>query len=324
MSSVWRRFLLVYLPLALLVIALAAEGLATLLKDIPLRRHDLDKIIVALGQEGHSAEVLLFGDSITQDVLKTYKVAPPGRVANLTTNMSSGVVGVMFLLKRYLEINPPPRHLILVASPEFLSYDPEGKTAEIYITSVFREESEVAWLSRHMPEILEKAREPAVLNLEGKIGYPLLALMTLWPEGIPEGKVLPDPDMAPEGSPVSKRVLQSIKGRIDEEAGPTPTVKVALGEICDLAKAYGFMVHVLRAPIPAEVLEGWRASGKLAEFENQVDSTLANSCAGVRFGNFGAKGELPTVAMREADHLRRPGWTNHYALMLKAFIASLP
>jgi hypothetical protein len=55
-----------------------------------------------------------------------------------------------------------------------------------------------------------------------------------------------------------------------------------------------------------------------------MDSTLANSCAGARFGNFGAKGELPTVAMREADHLRRPGWANHYALMLKALIASLP
>ncbi|MDP7543946.1 MAG: hypothetical protein QF758_04985, partial [Alphaproteobacteria bacterium] len=70
MFFVWRRFLLVHLPLALLGVALAAEGIATLLKDIPLRRHDLDKITIALEQGGQSADVLVFGDSVTQDVLK--------------------------------------------------------------------------------------------------------------------------------------------------------------------------------------------------------------------------------------------------------------
>nr|ABZ09806.1 hypothetical protein ALOHA_HF4000APKG8K5ctg1g19 [uncultured marine microorganism HF4000_APKG8K5] len=323
MSSFWRRFLLVHLPLALLGVAIAAEGVAYLLKDISLRRHDLDRIAVALEQGGLSAEVLMFGDSVTQDVLKTYRIAPPGRVANLTTNLASGAVGVMLLLKRYLEVNPPPRHLVLVASPEFLSYDPQGKTAEIYITSVFRGDDETAWLSRHMPAVLEKSWEPAVLNLEGKIGYPFLALMAPRPDGIPEGEVLPDPNMAQEDSPISRAALQSVKGRIGKELGPTPSVKLALGEICGLAREHGFEVHILRAPIPAEVLDGWRASDKLAGFENQMGSTLADSCPGVRFGNFGAKGELPTVAMREADHLRRPGWTNRYALILQEFIASL-
>lgn len=323
MSSFWRRFLLVYLPLAFLGVALAAEGLAALLKDVSPRRHDLDRIAVALERGGQSAQVLMFGDSVTQDVLKTYRIAPPGRVANLTTNLASGVVGVMFLAKRYLEVNPPPRHLVLVASPEFLSYDPEGKTAEVYITSVFGEEDEVAWLSRHMPAVLEKSWEPAVLNLEGRIGYPFLALMAPRPDGIPEGEVMPDPGLAQEDSPISEAALQSVKGRIGKELGPTPTVKLALGEICALAREHGFEVHILRAPIPAEVLEGWRASGTLAGFETQMDSTLADSCPGVKFGNFGAKGEFPTVAMREADHLRRPGWTNRYALILQEFIASL-
>lgn len=324
MSSLWRRFLLVHLPLALLGVAFVAEGLAALLKDVPLRRHDLDKIAVVLEKGGQSADVLMFGDSVTQDVLKTHSIAPPGRVANLTTNLASGVVGVMFLLRRYLEVNPPPRHLVLVASPEFLSYDPEGKTAEIYITSVFGEEDEVTWLSHHMPEVLGKTREPAVFNLEGRIGYPLLALMTPRPGKLPEGEVMPDPEMAPEESPISEAALWSVRGRIDKTLGPTPTVKAALGEICDLAKAHDFRVHVLRAPVPAEVLDGWRASGRLAGFETQMDSTLADSCPGTLFGNFGAQGELPTVAMREADHLRRPGWTNRYALVLKEFIASLP
>jgi hypothetical protein len=323
MSSVWRLFLFVYLPLALLGVALAAEGLAYFLQDVPLRRHDLDKIIVALEEGGQSAEVLMFGDSVTQDILKTYRIAPAGRVANLTTNLASGVVGVMFLTKRYLEINSPPRHLVLVASPEFLGYDPKGKTAEVYITSVFRRESEVAWLSRHMPEVIEKTREPAVFNLEGKVGYPLLFLLALEPDGIPEGEVQPDPDMVPEDSPIPEAVSQSVRGRIDKKLGLTPTVKVALGEICDMAKTHDFRIHVLRAPIPAEVLEGWRASGKLARFETQMDSALADSCSETRFENFGAQGELPTVAMREADHLRRPGWTNRYALMLKEFIALL-
>ena len=324
MFFVWRRFLLVHLPLALLGVALAAEGIATLLKDIPLRRHDLDKITIALEQGGQSADVLVFGDSVTQDVLKTYRIAPAGRVANLTTNLASGIVGVMFLLKRYLEINPPPRHLVLVASPEFLSYDPKGKTAEIYVASVFREEGEVAWLSRHMPEVLEKTRELAVFNLEGKIGYPLLAVMAPRPDGIPEGEVLPAPDLAPEGGGISEAVLQSVRGRVGNKLGLTPVVKVALGEICDLAKIHDFQVRVLRAPIPAEVIAGWRVSGALADFQNQMDSVLAASCLDIRFENFGAWGELPTTAMRESDHLRRPGWTNRYALVLREFVDSLP
>jgi hypothetical protein len=147
--------------------------------------------------------------------------------------------------------------------------------------------------------------------------------MTPRPDGIPEGGVQPDPDMASEDSPISEAALQSVRSRIDTELGLTPTVKAALGKICDMAKTHNFQVHVLRAPIPAEVLEGWRASGKLAEFESQIDSALADSCSETRFENFGAQGELPTVAMRDADHLRRPGWTNRYALMLKEFIALL-
>ena len=324
MSSVWRRFLLVHFPLALIGIAFAAESLAWLLRDVPLRRHDLDKITVALEQGGQFADVLMFGDSVTQDVLKTYKIAPPGRVANLTTNMANGIVGVMFLLHRYLEVNPPPRYLVLVASPEFLSYDPEGLTAEIYVTSVFSREDEVAWLSRHMPEVLEKTMEPAIFNLEGRIAYPLLSLMMPRPDRLPEGEAEPDPDVASEESPISEAALQSVRSRISKELGPTSTVKTALGEICDLAKTHDFQVRVLRSPIPAEVIAGWRASGELADFQKQMDSVLAASCPDTRFENFGAWGELPTTAMRESDHLRRPGWTNRYALVLREFIASLP
>jgi hypothetical protein len=174
-----------------------------------------------------------------------------------------------------------------------------------------------------MPEVIEKTREPAVFNLEGKIGYPLLFLLTPGLDGIPEGEIQPDPDMAPENSPISEAASQSVRGRIDKKLGLTSNVKAALVEICDMAKIYDFRIHVLRAPIPAEVLEGWRASGKLAGFETQMDSVLADSCSETQFENFGAQGELPTVAMREADHLRRPGWTNRYALMLKEFIALL-
>ena len=103
MDTEWRKFISVSLPIVLIFIALLAEVFAYLLKDAPLRRHDLDRLVVAL-KEGKSinAPTILLGDSITQDVLKSYRIASTGEVANLTTNKASGVVGSMFLLKRYL------------------------------------------------------------------------------------------------------------------------------------------------------------------------------------------------------------------------------
>ena len=138
MNTQWRKFISVTFPLVFIVVALLAEAISFFLKDIPLRRHDLDRLVVVL-EEGKAinAPTVLLGDSITQDVLKNYRVAPIGEVANLTTNKASGVVGSMFLLGRYLEKNIPPKRVVFASTPEFFGYDPEGKAAEIYLTSVF-------------------------------------------------------------------------------------------------------------------------------------------------------------------------------------------
>ena len=147
MNTQWRKFISVTFPVTLICIALLVEVFSYLLKDVPLRRHDLDRLVVALQEGGAiNSPTVLLGDSITQDVLKGYRVAPIGEVANLTTNKASGVVGSLFLLERYLEKNIPPKKIIVASTPEFFGYDPEGKAAEIYLTSVFNKAKERGWL----------------------------------------------------------------------------------------------------------------------------------------------------------------------------------
>ena len=171
MNTQWRKFISVTFPVTLIFIALLVEVFSYLLKDVPLRRHDLDRLVVTLKEgEPINAPTILLGDSITQDVLKSYRIAPKGEVANLTTNKASGVVGSMFLLERYLKKNTSPKMILFASTPEFFGYDPEGKAAEVYLTSVFNKIEEQKWLLRYTSNVFDNQKiEPAIMNIEGKI-----------------------------------------------------------------------------------------------------------------------------------------------------------
>ena len=147
----WNRFLLLWLPAALLVLGLGAELLARALEPVPLRRQDVDLLLVAIERLKYEATIVLAGDSVTQDVAKTHRLGAPDMVANLTTNKASGVVGLRLLLDRYLARHEPPAHLVIAATPEFLGYEPEGRAAKIYVSSVFRRPEEQALLARFIP-----------------------------------------------------------------------------------------------------------------------------------------------------------------------------
>ena len=72
----WPRFLFVALPLALCALAAIAEAGAIALNGVSPRRNDFDRIVAALDSVKLDAPVVLAGDSVTQDVLKTHRIAP--------------------------------------------------------------------------------------------------------------------------------------------------------------------------------------------------------------------------------------------------------
>ena len=319
----WKRFVLIGLPLAGILLFFLAEGMGRALEDVPLRRHDADKTAVALEHGLLTARTAIIGDSVTQDILKTYRIGAPGQVINLTTNQASGLVGAMFFVKRYLKDGARPLEQVLIAAtPEFFSYEPEGKTAELYVTSVFEKEEEKRWIAERLPKLVLKNRWGAILEPEERIGYRLLALMMPRPERPHEGETSLKPEMAVEETPTSERARKDIAHRRTMRLGLSPSARAALNDLCALGKHQGFGLAFLRAPIPASVLEAWEKDGKTARFEAALKTACpamtiksATQSGGESDGN-----AFPDKAFRDADHLRRPGWTNHYALILQQFI----
>jgi len=319
----WRKFISVTFPVTLILIALLAEVFSYLLKDVPLRRHDLDRLVIAL-QEGRAinAPTVLLGDSITQDILKSYRIAPKGEVANLTTNKANGVVGSMFLLERYLEKNTPPKRIVFASTPEFFGYDPEGKAAEVYLTSVFNKIEEQKWLLKHMSNVFDNQKiEPAILNIEGKIGYKILALLASVPDSLIEGNEIPDQMPALESSPIHPTVQRGIDSRANDPLVLSKIVGTALINICKMAPEAG--LYIMVAPMPKTTYLQRKEKGEINKLKDILINHLNNNCSKINFIDINEHRVFPDVAMRDSDHLRRPGWTAEYARLLKKIIVKL-
>jgi hypothetical protein len=76
----WLKFIFLQLPLALICITLTAEFLAWALRDYPPIRHPLDRLLAAQNHIPLNADILLFGDSVTQDVAGRYALLPEGKL----------------------------------------------------------------------------------------------------------------------------------------------------------------------------------------------------------------------------------------------------
>jgi hypothetical protein len=322
-NTQWRKFISVTFPVTLIFIALLVEVFSYLLKDVPLRRHDLDRLVVAL-QEGDAinSPTVLLGDSITQDVLKNYRIAPKGEVANLTTNKANGVVGSMFLLERYLEKNTPPKRIVLASTPEFFGYDPEGKAAEVYLTSVFNKIEEQKWLLRYMSNVFDNQKiEPAIMNIEGKIGYKILALLASAPDSLVEGSEIPNQIPVLELSPVHPSIQRGIDSRANNSLVLSKIVGTALINICKIAPEAD--LYILVAPMPKTTYLQRKGKGEINKLKNEIFEYLKGNCSKIHFIDINEYRIFPNIAMRDSDHLRRPGWTAEYARLLKQIIKEI-
>lgn len=314
----WKRFLFLHLPVALAVTAAVAEGAAWALRDVAPRRHDLDRLVVALDGAKMDAPLVLLGDSVTQDVAKSYRLAPPGQVANLTTNLASGAIGAALLLRRYLDHNQPPRLVVIAATGDFFSYRPEGKAAETWVTSVFRRPDERAVLGRFGLDRDESWR-PAALVLETRLGEKVQGLIAPRAEAMPSGaqepgRALPETDAAPP------EVVAEIAGRARQTLSLSDSARWAVQDMCRLSAQYGFTLAVLRAPQPSSV--GVAQGAAMIAQQAQV-AEAARECRAVTFGDFNAGTVFPDNAFRDGHHLRRPGWTSYYARLLSDRLGTL-
>ena len=313
----WPRFLFIVLPLSLLALAAAVEGVAFALSGISPRRHDLDRIVAALDHAKLDAAVAIIGDSVTQDVLKTYRIAPPGQIANLTTNQASGLIGAAFLLHRYLERNAPPKVLIMAATPEFYVNDPDHDALPVYVTSVFRRADERAELDRL--EIGDRARwRPAAFAVKQRVWDKLTGLLAPAVTELPVGDSDPTA-IKLETAPLSAREQAAFALRARKVLGVAPSVRRAFELICAASAQHGFKVRVLRAPLPVTVLAARGAS----EVHTAMLRQAAAGCPAIAFDDINSQQAFPDTAFRDTDHLQRPGWTALYGCLLADYVRGL-
>lgn len=322
MPQNWIRFLTLRLPLMLVLVVGLVELAAFSLRDAPLLRHPLDRLMIDLQGPAVDAPVLLLGDSVTQDVAGSYALAPSGQLANLTTNQASALVGTYFILQRYLDRNAAPRHILIASTPELFAIDPNGPALDSYLRSVFTRPAEVAFISRIGLQPSGIAWKPAILTFDTRVFDRMVGLLSATPRPLLDGgadpATVPQPD--DRGSDQDSGV--SFEGRIKNVLTLADSAALSIGNICQLAVEGGAQLHIAWAPAANPVVQTWRDAAAIPQLQQQIRDAGEGACAGVDFTDFNELRAFPTIAFRDQDHLQRPGWTAVYARMIAQEIAS--
>lgn len=323
MTASWRRFLFLKLPVSVIALALLAEGAALLLRDAPLRRHPLDRLVATVTALQADHRVAVLGDSITQDVFDAYKLDLDGRVANLTANRASGIPGVLLLLRRYTATNRAPAHVVIASTPEFFGFLPRQATAETYLSTVFRRPEERSWLRDRLSDLRPPTWRPAILRVDDQLFLPLVGALMPVPSRLPGGSAeLADgrPLERPGGNAISKEIALA---RADRSLELRPEALRLLAELCQLAASIDARLHILWAPMPASTHDKWADSGALARYRSALEGAVKGDCQPVAFTDFNSPEPYPDYAFRDPDHLRRPGWASRYAIRLRSYLQRL-
>ena len=186
-----NRFILIQLPICIFLILLIFEILAYLLSDFRAIRHGLDKKVSYIENDNNSFnDVLLFGDSVTKDIADEYNIyRKKYGIVNMTTNRASGFIGAFLLYKKYTKKNKPPKYVVVSSTPHFITFFPEHKTKELYLTSVFNSKDEINFISKYYDKkeysffqnLKHKIKsiDLSILNIENNIIYPLVNISAL-------------------------------------------------------------------------------------------------------------------------------------------------
>lgn len=106
------------LPYAFLVAILIICSVEYVLEsklDGLLSNHEVDTLLHDLNSKKYHADYLLIGDSVGRQLSMQY--SQDSRFAMLATNQAIEITGQYFLIKRYMEENPPPRAVIFTSQP---------------------------------------------------------------------------------------------------------------------------------------------------------------------------------------------------------------
>ena len=324
MKDGWKTFLLFKLPTTLAFTLILIEALAFTLKEVRPNRHDLDRLaIVADHSNGAiNSNIIVFGDSVTQDVLKTFRIGSEGQIANLTTNKASGIIGSYLLLNRYLQNHVAPKTVVFAATPEFFAFSPDGDVAELYLSSVFHHESEQDYIGKYLGE-KQSSSFMSVMHIEERISTKIISVLSSTPTKFPIGERDPETTSLVGKTYVRAGVLEDILKRAERPIEIPSKNSDVFSDICTLAKKYKFNLHIVFAPIPASIFDAWQKNGIFTSFLNQMRYLLNQGCRDVTVSLDVTLTVVPDYMMRDADHLIRHAGTSIIAANLNKTVVKI-
>jgi len=304
----------------LLIACLTVTGLfeivALSLKNVPLQRHPMDYLITRIETHTIDADVVVMGDSVTKTVVDWHDIGPS--VANLTDNRSSGVIGMKFVLTRYLARNAPPRLIYVAVTPESITYVPVD-SFDFFVGSVFKSPDERSWLRKHVPEYDQRNRTTAIFDAKQRVAQPLFWAARAVSPSRPatDGLHKTDVIVELEGEEGRFVVPSALLGRLDHALVLGPAAAQAMADLCQEARGSGARLVLAWAPTPESVYEGWRRQSQLLAFQTSITTLHDRACAGIEFYDFNVDLSYPDHAFKDPEHLRRPGWTALYGRELR-------
>ena len=330
-----NRFLLIQLPICIFLLLLILEILAYLLSDHRAIRHSLDRKVSHIENYNKyiSNDILLFGDSITKDIADEYDIyRKKNNIANMTTNRASGLVGVFLLYKKYIEKNKPPKFIVISCTPKFITFFPEYKTKELYLTSVFNSKDEINFIAKYYDrkeysffQNLKhkiKALDLSILNIENNIIYPLV-------NSIVSVNTIDSLSIGKKSITEVKRSdfdpLKNHNKLISKKYKNLPIIITAYNEklIEDFFRRLKYdevKLFISWAPIKEDYFHYLSNNNQLNMLESMLKKKAMEINLDISFHNFSYPKPFPNKAFRDEDHLKLGYWRDYYAFLLRNYI----
>jgi len=330
-----NRFLIIQLPICIFLILLIFEILAYLLSDFRAIRHGLDRKVSYIENHKNSSfnDILLFGDSVTKDIVDEYNIyRKKYSIANMTTNRASGFIGVYLLYKKYIKKNKPPRFVVVSSTPHFITFFPENKTKELYLTSVFNSKDEINFIAKYYDKkrysFYQKLKHKiksidlSILNIENNIIYPLINILSLVDSS---NSLLIGKKNITEVKSSNKNSITNYNKVISNNTKYLPIKITSYNEklIEDFFKRLKddeVKLFISWAPIKDDYFDYLSSNNQLNILENILQKKAMEINLDISFHNFSHPKPFPSKAFRDNDHLKLGYWRNYYAFLLKNYL----
>jgi hypothetical protein len=223
------------------------------------------------------------------------------------------MTGAYLLLRRHMGTISPTRVYRHRRAPPVFGYSPSPQTAGVYLSSVFTTPEEQPYLGTIGLAPPENLWKPAIFEIEDRIFNRATSLLfrSYASDNI---SYLPPPAKLPVEGP---------GGNAASHLDIPKSARRAIEGVCTLSRLHNFGLQIITAPTPKSIYLKWEIDSRISKFLNLIREIAGPTCHNTAFTDINEIVPFPDHTFRDPSHLRRPGWANLYARILRNLITKL-